>query len=128
MRLFIPTLITGLIIPFSGLLGAAHAVEINTPLIQSGTSTAINYVCRVTNLGKESIEVDIDLIDTSGNVFDTESRTIAPGESEGNFSDGMTSFDARCRVTGGFRKKQVIVQLTLIDDSSDITKLIVIGQ
>ena len=127
-RVFYITL-TALIFPFSGLLGVADAAEINTPTIQTRTNPSVDYVCRAANVSNKNITVDIDLINLLGTmVVATTSLDIPAGQSRGMFAHGGESFTARCRVTGKFSKKKVIVNLMLVDATTDITLVSVTGQ
>ena len=117
MRSSMIALLTAFIVPFSGLLGVAHAAEINTPLIQAG-SGAVTYGCFVTNLSNRTIEIDIDLFSFSGSLVHSLPKSLSPGATGGNLLVGSSTPSLRCRVTGKFPKRKVTVSLQLRDTNS----------
>lgn len=128
MRSFFTALVTTLIIPFSGLLGIAHAAELNTPALQTFLDPSADYVCFVTNLNRKVIKADIELIASNGSVVAARSVALTPDGTGGILVEGTEALSARCRVTGTFPKNKVLVNMTLRDGQTAVTLVAVTGR
>jgi 2-polyprenyl-6-methoxyphenol hydroxylase-like FAD-dependent oxidoreductase len=100
---------------------AAAGAALSTGTLQVGDGTGVTYVCLVTNLDKKDLTYTLELVRLDGtSAFSTDILIIAGG-TNGVTRGGVNDTALRCRLSGKFSSKKVVLTFSIRDNASDRT-------
>lgn len=105
-----------------------RATVLNTPLIRSGSSSAVSYDCQLVNVSDLPMtDVSIALLKPDGAALSSVQADIQPGSTTTLSNSGNAASGVRCRVEGKFSRKKLVVTMQLLD-AAGITQVVSPGQ